>query len=111
MLKNNLEAKYALIAVKALGPLEEMETLEVLHTCFYEEKPTESDEAALKEELAITEEFGMVGLEENRDYYLVSMEGEELDPIKEVMGLIEFDNEEEDEDGEFFGYIEETEEE
>lgn len=90
------DMNYALIAIKANGDLESMETLEVLHTCMYENEPSEIDKQELIKELSSSEEFNMVGQIEGKDYFILLMQGEELDAIKEMLGIDDEDDEDDE---------------
>lgn len=79
-----LQTNYALVAYT---PTEDPMKGNVIHTCFYENPPTQRDVNALIEELATDTEFGMIGLVCDQDYFLNEITGETLRILKEDMKI------------------------
>lgn len=68
-----MKVQAVLVAVKKPLPEDPDQNLDIIHMCAYPGPPTEIDRAALIEELATDEEFGMIGMKEGVDYQLVRL--------------------------------------
>lgn len=86
-----LSCNYAVCAVR-LGPNGQPE---LLHTCVYENPPSEAALAELREELRTDPEFGLVGVD---DYRLVVSTEDDIESVREeIRDLIAFIQEVDDE--------------
>lgn len=59
----------------------------ILHMCFYDSKPSETDLYSLLDELATNSEFNMTQMTPGVDYDMYFFEGEQCKIFKESMGI------------------------
>jgi hypothetical protein len=71
-----MQVKHVFAAIQMPLPDDPDQNFDILHLCAYGNPPTENDRAALIEELATDEEFGMIGMKEGVDYKLVKLKDE-----------------------------------
>jgi hypothetical protein len=79
-----MEYTYCIVATKIDDTSDETE---VLHLCYYTDEPNEVDISSLVKELAEEEEFGMVGMEFNKDYEfeILSSEDEFFQELRKIL--------------------------